>query len=301
MSLEDVRNRNIIVLGSRGMLGWEVVECLKKAGFGVAALNSSLVDITKSESVHSALGEIGSPGLLINCAAYTAVDKAETEPGAAFAINRDGPANLANACTALGIPLIHISTDYVFNGKSDHPYEEEEAADPVNVYGLSKWEGEEAVRSRLARHIIVRTSWLYGARGTNFVKTMLRLGREREELKVVSDQFGCPTWTFDLAGCLVRIAESALLSPERVPWGVYHFCGEGVTTWYNFASAILNGARQREKAGIARVLPVPSSAYLTVAARPKNSALCCDKIRASFGISPPPWKISLASLMDVLH
>jgi dTDP-4-dehydrorhamnose reductase len=283
------------------MLGREVVEILKNTGLRVAALNSSLVDITKRESVHSVLGAISSPGLLINCAAYTAVDKAESEPEAAFAVNRDGPANLADECERLGIPLIHISTDYVFNGRLERPYREEDAADPISVYGRSKWEGEVAVRSRLDRHITVRTSWLYGAGGSNFVRTILRLGREREELRVVSDQYGCPTWAFDLAGCLVRIGESALLRPEKVPWGVYHFCGEGVTTWYSFASAILDNARQREKCPIARVSPVPSSAYQTVAARPGNSALCCGKIRANFGIAPPPWEISLARLMDELY
>ncbi len=301
MTREVAENRNIIVVGSRGMLGGEVVESLRNAGLRVVALNSSLVDITKREAVHSALCEIASPGLLINCAAYTAVDKAESEPEAAFAVNRDGPANLAGECERLGIPLIHISTDYVFNGKSGQPYREEDAADPINVYGRSKWEGEEAVKSRLDRHITVRTSWLYGSRGSNFVKTILRLGREREELKVVSDQFGCPTWTCDLAGCLVRIAGRALSSPQKVPWGVYHFCGEGVTTWYSFASAILDNARQREKSRIAKVSPVPSSAYPTVAARPQNSALCCGKIRASFTIAPPPWETSLALLMDQLY
>ena len=133
------------------------------------------------------------------------------------------------------MPLIHISTDYVFNGKSDRPYKEEDAADPLTSTAGSKWDGEEAVRSRLATHIIVRTSWLYGSRGRSSGKTMLRLGREREELRVVSDQYGCPTRSFDLAGCLVRIAERALSVPGEVPWGTYHFCGEGITTWYHFA------------------------------------------------------------------
>jgi dTDP-4-dehydrorhamnose reductase len=298
MTLDRIKNRNVVVVGSGGMLGWEVVESLKRAGLKVTALDIPLIDITKRENTRSVLGKISSPGLLINCAAYTAVDKAEAEPEAAFAVNRDGPVNLADECERLGIPLIHISTDYVFNGKSERPYKEEDAADPINVYGLSKWEGEEAVRSRLARHIIVRTSWLYGSRGLNFVKTMLKLGKEREELRVVSDQYGCPTWSFDLAECLIRIAERALSGPEEVPWGAYHFCGEGIATWYDFAFAILEEARRRESSRIARVLPVPSSSYPTVAARPRYSALDCGKIEASFGLAPPPWKISLARLMD---
>ncbi len=257
-----------------------------------------VIDITKRESVHSVLSRISVPRLLINCAAYTAVDKAESEPETAFAVNRDGPANLADECKRLGMPLIHISTDYVFNGESDRPYKEDAPADPLNVYGRSKWEGEEAVRSRLAEHIIVRTSWLYGSRGLNFVKTILRLGREREELKVVSDQYGCPTWSFDLAGCVVRIAESALFGSEEAPRGTFHFCGEGVTTWYEFALAIMDEARQRESSWIARVSPVPGSSYPTVAVRPTYSALDCGKIKARFGIAPPPWEKSLARLMD---
>ena len=298
MTPDHIKNCNVVVVGSDGMLGWEVVESLKSAGLKVAPLDIPLIDITKRKSVRSVLGGIGSPGLLINCAAYTAVDKAESEPEAAFAVNRDGPANLADECKRLGIPLIHISTDYVFNGKSDRPYREEDASDPMNVYGLSKWEGEEAVRSLLARHLIVRTSWLYGSRGRNFVKTMLKLGTEREELKVVSDQYGCPTWSFDLAGCLVRVGQRALSGSEEVPWGTYHFCGEGITTWYHFALAILDEARRRQSARIARVSPVPSSSYPTAAARPRYSALDCGKIVASLGIAPPPWKMSIAGLMD---
>jgi dTDP-4-dehydrorhamnose reductase len=301
MSVEEIGNCNIIVVGSGGMLGFEVVESLKNAGLKVTALDFPLIDITKPDSVRSVLGRIGSPGLLINCAAYTAVDKAESEPGAAFAANRDGPANLAKTCGRLEIPLIHISTDYVFNGKAQTPYREQDAADPLGVYGRSKWEGEEAVRSRLARHIIVRTSWLYGSRGVNFVKTMLRLGREREELRVVSDQYGCPTWSCDLAACLARISERVLCGPEDVHWGAYHFCGEGVTTWYDFAFAILDEARRRESTRIARVTPVPTASYPTVAVRPKYSALDCAKIGADFGIAPPPWQKSLACLLEGLY
>ena len=298
MASEDIKNCNIVVVGRRGMLGRDVVESLKNAGLTVAALDSTAIDITKRESVHSVLSRISAPRLLINCAAYTAVDKAESEPEAAFAVNRDGPANLAGECERRGMPLIHISTDYVFNGESERPYKEDDAADPLNIYGRSKWEGEEAIRSRLAEHIIVRTSWLYGSSGQNFVKTILRLGKEREELKVVSDQYGCPTWSFDLAGCLVRIAERTLLGSQDAPRGSFHFCGEGVTSWYEFALAILDEARRRESSRIARVSPVPGSSYPTVAVRPRYSALDCGKIEASFGIAPPLWGKSLARLMD---
>lgn len=294
-------NYNVIVVGSGGMLGRDVVGRLKNAGFTVEALGRLQIDITKRESVHSALGRIEAPSVLINCAAYTAVDKAESEPEAAFAANRDGAAYLAGECESLRIPLIHISTDYVFNGKSGRPYKEDDAAAPINVYGLSKWQGEEAVRSRLARHIIVRTSWLYGPGGGNFVKTILRLGAEREELTVVCDQYGCPTWSFDLAGCLVRIAERALCGAETVPWGTYHYCGAGITTWYHFASAILNEARQRLSSRTARVLPVASSSYPTAAARPMYSALDCGKIEAVFEIKRKHWEKSLESFMDEFY
>ncbi len=292
---------SVVVVGSGGMLGWEVVGSLKSAGLKVESLHTPQIDITKRESVRSVLDRPDAPRLLINCAAYTAVDRAESEPETAFAVNRDGPANLADECQRLGMPLIHISTDYVFNGESNRPYKEEDAADPLSVYGRSKWEGEKAVRSRLAEHMIVRTSWLYGSRGWNFVKTILKLGTEREELKVVCDQYGCPTWALDLAGCLVRIAERVLSGSEKVPWGTYHFCGAGITTWYNFASAILNEAGRRQSSRIARVLPVPASSYPTVATRPGYSALDCGKIETSFGISPPPWEKSLSGLMDELY
>jgi len=290
----------VVVIGSEGMLGGEVVELLKRAGFEVVALDIPRIDITRQESVRSVLGRSDTAHLLINCAAYTAVDKAESEPQAAFAVNRDGPANLACECERLGIPLIHISTDYVFNGKSDRPYKEDDEADPINVYGLSKWQGEEAVRSRLSDHIIVRTSWLYGARGQNFVKTMMRLGAEREELKVVCDQYGCPTWSYDLADCLGKISERILSGAEEVPRGTFHFCGAGITTWYDFASAILDEVRRRLATRVAVVSPVPTSSYPTAAVRPKYSALDCGKIDASLGIAPPPWEKSLAGLMDEL-
>lgn len=298
--MNSSQKMNVVVIGSGGMLGCEVVEKLKSAGFKVVPLDIQEIDITKQESTRSVLDRIEAPRLLINCAAYTAVDKAESEQDAAFAANRDGPANLADECDRLGIPLFHISTDYIFNGRADRPYKEEDAADPINIYGISKWQGEEAVRSLVSEHIIVRTSWLFGERGQNFVKTMLRLGAEREELGVVADQYGCPTWSSDLAACLVRIAQRVLLKTEDVPWGTYHFCGAGITTWYDFASAILDGAGQRSSCGTARVKPLPTSSYPTAAARPMYSALDCGKIKACFGIAPPAWQKSLGCLLDEL-
>jgi dTDP-4-dehydrorhamnose reductase len=295
-------NRNIVVVGGAGMLGAELVEALNCAGLNTVSLDLAEIDITRPESVGAVIGSIAAPGLVINCAAYTAVDKAESEPEAAFAANRDGPANLADECRKLGIPLIHISTDYVFDGKSSRPYTEEDGLNPLSVYGLSKQKGEEAVRSSLVEHIIVRTSWLYGARGRNFVKTMLKLGLERDELKVVSDQHGCPTWSFDLAACLVRISESVQSDSKNTLWGTYHFCGKGATTWYDFARAILEEAEKRQprRGGVAKLLPIATSEYPTAAVRPMYSVLDCAKIRGAFGIEPVAWESSLARLIGGL-
>ncbi|MDR3556695.1 MAG: dTDP-4-dehydrorhamnose reductase [Syntrophobacteraceae bacterium] len=296
------RNTNTVVVGSAGMLGADLVEALKCAGLKTVALGRSEMDITSPESVRSALGAIAAPGLVINCAAYTAVDKAESEPRAAFAANRDGPANLADECRKLEIPLIHISTDYVFDGKFSRPYQEEDGVNPINVYGLSKLKGEEAVRSRLDQHIIIRTSWLYGAGGRNFVKTILKLGLERDELKVVSDQHGCPTWSLELATGLVRIAEWVQSDLKKTLWGTYHFCGKGETSWYEFALAILHEAQKRQarRGGVARLSPIATSEYPTAAARPMYSVLDCAKIRAAFGVERVSWESSLARLMGGL-
>lgn len=295
-------NPRIVVTGSAGMLGAETVGALRRAGFRAVGLSRSVMDIARPESVRSALGAMDAVDLVINCAAYTAVDKAESEPGAAFAVNRDGAANLAGECARLGIPLIHISTDYVFDGKSRLPYKEEHPVNPVNVYGLSKEQGEAAIRRGIGRHIIVRTSWLYGAGGRNFVKTILGLGMERDELRVVCDQHGCPTWSSDLADCLVRLAEGVSGNSGGVGWGTYHFCGKGVATWYEFASAVLAEAQRRKPrpGGMAKVLPVATGAYPTAAARPQYSVLDCGKIEAVFGVRPPAWEKSLERLIEEL-
>ncbi len=283
------------------MLGSEVVEGLVAAGFDVDTPNRPAVDITDSASLGPVFSKSAPPRLVINCAAYTAVDKAESETEEAFAVNRDGPANLAHECRRAGVPLIHISTDYVFDGKARQPYRETDPASPIGAYGKSKWEGEEAVRSRLSEHVIVRTAWLYGARGNNFVKTILRLAREREELSIVDDQFGCPTWTRDLAGSIVRIAGRILAEREGISWGTYHFCGRGVTNWYGFARAIVEKARQWEHLKVIELKPIPTTSYPTPAERPAWSVLDCTKIEKEFGISILPWEESLACMLEELR
>jgi dTDP-4-dehydrorhamnose reductase len=231
--------------------------------------------------------------LVVNCAAHTAVDRAESEPELALAVNRDGPAHLAAACGKARIPLIHISTDYVFDGTKQEPYRETDPVSPLGVYGRTKAEGEGEVRSRLREHIILRTSWVYGIHGHNFVKTMLRLGQERRVLRVVNDQRGCPTNAADLAEIILAIAGQC----DRNPWGTYHYSGKGETTWHGFAEAIIAEARKYTSLLVERLEPIPSAQYPTPAKRPANSVLDCSLFTSTFGIEPQPWRESLARMM----
>lgn len=290
----------VLVTGSLGMLGQDLMARLERPGFAVIGLDLPELDITGSAEVFTRLNTI-KPNLVINCAAYTAVDKAESEPDKAFAVNRDGSAYLADACSRLGIPLLHLSTDYVFDGKAKQPYREDAPTNPLSVYGQSKFDGEEAVRSRLTEHLIVRTAWLYGVHGHNFVKTILRLAREREELKVVSDQYGCPTWTGDLAEALVAMAGQIHENQKLIQWGTYHFCGGAPTTWYEFAQAIVKQGRLRENMRAVRVLPIPTSNYPTPAQRPRWSVLECNKIQRDFHIRQRPWKEALEAMFGELY
>ncbi len=290
----------IAVIGSQGMLGQDLLARLRGAGFAVAGFCQPELDITGSDQVNSCLTTLGSD-LVINCAAYTAVDKAESEPDAAFSVNRDGPAHLANACRRMGVPLVHLSTDYVFDGQQEGPYLEDDPTNPVGVYGLSKWQGEEAVRSSLAEHLIVRTAWLFGVHGHNFVKTILALARKQEELRVIADQHGCPTWTGDLAQALVTMATRIGENQSNVHWGTYHFCGAGKATWHGFSEVIVEQASKRETLRTVRVVPVPSTDYPTAAKRPKWSVLGCDKVGQIFQIRPRPWQEGLAAMLDELY
>lgn len=294
----------LVVVGSLGMLGQDLVAHLQRQGFEVIGLDRSgvepwRVDITQPEDLRAAVGR-AQPQMVINCAAYTAVDKAESEPEQAMAVNRDGAASLAKLCNALAVPLVHISTDYVFSGESRRPYAEDDPAEPINVYGLSKWQGEEAIRRHCPRHLIVRISWLFGVHGANFVKTILRLAAEREELRVVADQHGCPTCTMDLAAALAAIAARIQASPAATPWGTYHFTNQGATTWYDFARAILDEGRRYQELRTTRVIPITTAEYPTPARRPQWSVLSCEKIGRVFQISPPSWRPGLAAVVAAL-
>jgi dTDP-4-dehydrorhamnose reductase len=283
----------ILVFGAGGQIGREVCRAAWPPRYAILPLDRKAVDITKSAAV-SAMLDRETPDLAINLAAFTAVDRAESEPEAAWAVNCAGAAHIAAACDESATPLIHLSTDYVFDGRKTEPYREEDAVGPLGVYGRSKEAGERAVRAAAARHVILRTAWVFGAYGANFVKTMLRLAAQRPVLRVVADQRGCPTAAADIAAALIVIAE--YIERSEAKWGTYHFVGAGAASWHGFAEAIFDLAAP-QLAARPQVEPISTDQYPTPARRPMNSVLDCRKIAEAFGIRPPPWRAGLASVV----
>jgi dTDP-4-dehydrorhamnose reductase len=288
----------ILLTGANGQVGWELSNRGGQQGFEVLALDRADLDITDPVSVSKEVNR-SAVSLVVNAAGYTAVDEAESEPELAFAANRDGPSYLASACGEAGIPLVHISTDYVFDGQKQGAYLVTDPVSPLSVYGKSKAAGEVEVREHLKEHLILRTGWLYGVHGDNFVKTMMRLGREREVIQVVDDQYGCPTYAADLAETILRIA-TQFLGSGQVHWGTYHYCGTGVTTWHGFAEEIFRLASGYESLKVKRVEPISTSEYPTPAKRPTSSILDCSVLENTFNIHPQPWAESLAHMLEVL-
>ena len=288
----------ILLSGASGQLGREIARRGPARGHQVLALDRAALDISDPDSVARVLEESGA-ALVINAAAFTAVDRAEQEPALSFAANRDGPAYLAANCARLGIPLLHISTDYVFDGSKPAPYREDDPVAPLGMYGLSKWQGEEAVRQALAAHIILRVSWVFSQHGHNFVKTMLRLARERDTLRVVADQQGCPTYAGDIAATLLELA-SRIAGGREIPWGTYHYCGRPALSWHGFAQAIFDVARQHQALRVREVVPISTAEYPTPARRPANSVLDCARFTTSFGIQPRPWREGLTVTLQEL-
>jgi dTDP-4-dehydrorhamnose reductase len=281
---------NILVTGSRGQLGSELKELSttqKKQQFFFYDLPE--LDITSHDLVDHLCHEL-CIDVIVNCAAYTAVDKAETDTDAAFRVNRDGSSVLAACAKARNILLVHISTDYVFNGDSCVPYREIDKVSPRSVYGISKWEGEEQIRQIAPSYLIIRTSWLYSAYGSNFVKTMLRLGAERDTLNVVVDQVGTPTYAADLAEAIIMILERC--NPAASYQKTYHYSNEGVASWYDFALAIMDISELS-----CRVLPVESAHYPQIAPRPHYSVLNKSSFKQDWGVEIPHWRASLALLL----
>jgi dTDP-4-dehydrorhamnose reductase len=281
----------ILIFGAGGQLGYELMRQGKARQLDVQGVDFPETDITVIKHLKTVFAEY-QPELVINAAAYTDVDSAESEIQLASAVNRDGPANIARQSVEDKVPLIHISTDYVFNGTKGAPYRETDPTSPTGVYGRSKAEGEMALRSVIHDHIILRTAWLYGSHGRNFVKTIVKLAREKEEIRVVSDQYGSPTSAADLAEAILTISDVIILG-AKIRWGTYHYCGQGVTSWYEFARTIVEFCRHYENVKTDRVEPIKTSDYPTAARRPAYSALQCDLIEQNFGISTRPWRSSL--------
>ncbi len=275
---------NILVTGASGQLGSTIKTMAQglDGDFNFSFRSSSELDVTDFEEVHAAFHQ-KKYAYCINCAAYTHVDNAESETEKAQLINITGARNLALNCTATGTVLIHISTDFVFDGYLNEPYKEEDIARPIGFYGDTKYKGERAIINNLEEHFILRTSWLYSEFGNNFMKTMVRLGTERDQLSVVYDQVGTPTYTKDLAQLIFRI-----ITLKSEAYGVYHYSNEGVASWYDFAKAIFD----QQQLTVA-LKPILSSEYPTAAERPKFSVLDKGKVKTTFGIDIPHWKDSL--------
>lgn len=280
----------IIVTGANGQLGLTIKDISEKyPGYRFRFLSREELPVDQPEVIRHVFGEL-SPSFCINCAAYTAVDLAETNREAAFRINAEAVGRLAAVCKSTDAGFIHISTDYVFNGESSIPYTTEDTTDPVNTYGASKARGEQLALENNQGSIIIRTSWVYSRHGKNFVKTMLHLMTTRDEIKVVADQTGAPTYAGDLAGAIMKIITQGADKP-----GIYHYSNKGSITWYEFAKAI------REIAGKeCRVQPIPSSDFPTPAKRPAFSLLDTGKIENAYGIVIPDWRSSLEKCIKEL-
>ena len=288
-------NMRILITGGDGQLGREFAD-ITDAAVELIRCPRAELDITDPVSIEAAL-DLHQPQAIINAAAYTAVDRAESETAQAFAINATGPGLLARAAERRGIALLHVSTDYVFSG--DKPigeaWSEQDACEPRSVYGASKLEGEKQVLEFCSKAFVLRTSWVFGRYGNNFPKTMLRLARERDELRVVGDQWGCPTHAGDIASTLVKAAQALLAG--RLPSGTYHYAGTPACTWYDLASYVIESAFTLGLLSHKpRIVAIGTSEYPVAAARPVNSALCCDQLCSLLGLVLPDWKPAVLSL-----
>jgi dTDP-4-dehydrorhamnose reductase len=290
----------LFVIGAEGQVARSLREVASRSDnivFGFGARPD--LDLLRPASIAKALADFR-PDLVVNPAAYTAVDKAESEPDQAFALNRDGARAVAAAAADRGAPVIHLSTDYVFDGKKTEPYSETDPVRPQGVYGRSKLEGELAVAEANPRHIVLRTSWVYAPFGSNFVRTMIRLTAERDRLRVVDDQLGCPTYAPDIAGAIIAIAQKWASSDWHSKYaGVTHVAGPEVRTWCGFAREIVQGAAERG-GRLIPVDPIPTSDYPTPATRPANSCLSTERLEAIFGVRLPPLRNSLDDCLDRL-
>ncbi len=299
----------ILLLGKNGQVGWELQRSLAPLGT-VLALDRHSHSHSRTEDTADFCGDLSQPerlaqtvrtfqpDVIVNAAAHTAVDKAESEPELARTLNALAPAALAQAAADVGAWLVHYSSDYVFNGAGDRPWQEGDATGPLSVYGHTKLEGEQAILASGCRHLILRTSWVYAARGGNFAKTMLRLAAERERLTVIDDQWGAPTGADLIADVTAIAIRSALQQPDLS--GVYHLVASGETTWHGYASHVVAQARHLKPdigLKVSEIAPVPTSAFPTPAQRPLNSRLNTRKLQQAFGVVLPPWQQGVDRLL----
>lgn len=288
----------IAVIGAFGQVAQALLRAGLARGQNIAIGGRPIVNLTSPASMDIFL-EQARPAIIINAAAYTAVDKAESDSAAAYALNTEGPRYLAAWCARRGVPLIQVSTDYVFDGTASRPYCEDDARHPMSVYGRSKSDGEDAVRAALASHIIVRTAWVYGPDGNNFLKTMLRLGAERDVVRVVADQTGTPTHADDIAGALLDIATAVTRGGQRPAWGTYHLVAGGTTTWHGFAEEIF-AAAARAGLKVPKLEAITTADYPTPAVRPRYSVLDTTRLRQTFGLSLPDWRMRVEPAVRAL-
>lgn len=282
----------VLITGASGQVGTELTRLDWPAAVRLVAPGREGLDLASPGTVTAAFARYR-PGLVINAAAYTAVDRAESEPDQANAVNHQGPARLAEACAAAGVPLIHFSTDYVFDGTPGRAWREDDTPHPATVYGRTKLAGENAIRERLTEHLILRVSWVFAGHGRNFVRSMLRLGGEREALNVVDDQHGCPTPAADVAR-LVRLIVAGYTEGRTPPWGLYHMAGQPAVTWHAFARAIFRTAEPLMTLRLRALNAIGSAEFPTPAPRPANSVLDCARFEAAFGLQRPEWGPALS-------
>ena len=285
----------VLINGRHGQVSYELQRRLGALG-ELVVLGRDQLDLAQPDQIRRQVQNVR-PDLIINAAAHTAVDLAESEPQSAFAINAVAPGILAEEALALDIPLIHYSTDYVFDGMKAGPYNEDDTPNPLGVYGKSKLAGEQAIREVQGKHLILRTSWVYSTHGRNFLLTMQRLLQEKPELRVVADQIGAPTWAGTIANSTLALIERWQTS-QVANWGTYHLSAQGETSWFGFAQAIGEALRQQGKP-CADLLPIPSSDYPTPAARPLNSLLDCSRLQRDWGVSQPDWQTALRECLNL--
>lgn len=286
----------ILLLGHTGQLGQCLIDKLENSNNEVIYFNREQLNISDLDGTSSKIKAI-SPNLIINASAYTAVDMAEENQKTANIINNIAVSNIADICKKLGCWLIHISTDYVFDGKSDFPYKEDDKTNPQSIYGKTKLNGELAIQSSNCNYIIIRTAWLFSEYGNNFLKSMLKLGATKNELKIIGDQFGCPTYAMDLAGAIVKIIPQLNMHNSK---GLYHFCSDEPCSWYDFAIEIFNQAKIKNFKTPKIIKSIETNTYPSLVKRPAYSVLDSSKIKDCFGVNAPNWRIGITSSLSKL-